>query len=85
MHFFEPLLCTFYLTNTFNLEYDRAVEMFEKAIRNKCYDAAYDLAEIYKCGQGYAGGLQAVFRQTYPGQASADVGGIQEKVGAASP
>ena len=37
MHFFEPLLCTFYLTNTFNLEYDRAVEMFEKAIRNKCY------------------------------------------------
>ncbi len=31
----------------FNLEYDRAVEMFEKAIRNKCYDAAYDLAEIY--------------------------------------
>lgn len=47
MHFFEPLLCTFYLTNTFNLEYDRAIEMSEKAIRNKCNDAAYDLGEIY--------------------------------------
>ena len=41
--------------------------------------------QIHKCGQRYAGCLQTVFHQTYPRQASADVGGIQEKVGAAAP